>query len=263
MRDIRQAAGSGFSPRQLGYANIFVGDLERSMRFYVNVCGILHPRRRGGYKAYRSTAIEAPAPTRRKLADLGLCLRSAPRQSSAAAATTGAQREKGNTPLSGREPETDLAVVIGKPGRHIPPERALEHVFGCMIVNDVTARDRQVRRTPEGHTWYELGRGKAFEGSAPMGLRLLRLVMPAVTAFRGDLDRHCAPSATVGVTGRPLGKTARRQLNIWFVFTSCRRATMKPTIRAPAFPPQSDALTPPAMNGVSRSPLLPSRPLRS
>lgn len=106
--------------------------------------------------------------------------------------------EKANTPLSGKEPEffvktadcvvgpdqaivhdpvltgkldceTELAVVIGTPGRHIPVERALEHVFGYTIVNDVTARDRQVRRSPNGTTWYELGRGKAFDTSAPLG----------------------------------------------------------------------------------------------
>ena len=40
--------------------------------------------------------------------------------------------------------ETELAIVIGKPGRHISREAALEHVFGYTIVNDVTARDRQV-----------------------------------------------------------------------------------------------------------------------
>lgn len=106
--------------------------------------------------------------------------------------------EKANTPLSGKEPEffvktadcvigpceaivhdqqltqkldceTELAVVIGKPGRHIPVERALDHVFGYTIVNDVTARDRQVRSAPEGFVWYELGRGKAFDTSAPLG----------------------------------------------------------------------------------------------
>jgi 2-keto-4-pentenoate hydratase/2-oxohepta-3-ene-1,7-dioic acid hydratase in catechol pathway len=60
-------------------------------------------------------------------------------------------------------------VVIGKPGRHIPKERALEHVFGYTIVNDVTARDRQVRRRPDGSYWYELGRGKFFDTSAPLG----------------------------------------------------------------------------------------------
>jgi 2-keto-4-pentenoate hydratase/2-oxohepta-3-ene-1,7-dioic acid hydratase in catechol pathway len=106
--------------------------------------------------------------------------------------------EKANTPISGKEPEffvktadcvvgpdepivfdpllstkldceVELAIVIGKSGRHIPVERALDHVFGYTIVNDVTARDRQVRRTPEGMTWYELGSGKAFDSSAPLG----------------------------------------------------------------------------------------------
>ncbi len=107
-------------------------------------------------------------------------------------------KEKANTPISGKEPEyfvktadciighddsilyderltkkldaeTELAVVIGKPGRHIPVERALEHVFGYTIVNDVTARDRQVRRNEQGFTWYELGRSKCFETSGPTG----------------------------------------------------------------------------------------------
>ncbi|MBB4846240.1 2-keto-4-pentenoate hydratase/2-oxohepta-3-ene-1,7-dioic acid hydratase in catechol pathway [Paucibacter oligotrophus] len=65
--------------------------------------------------------------------------------------------------------EVELAVVIGKPGRHIAVEDALDHVFGYTIVNDVTARDRQVRRRPDGSYWYELGRGKLFDTSAPMG----------------------------------------------------------------------------------------------
>jgi 2-keto-4-pentenoate hydratase/2-oxohepta-3-ene-1,7-dioic acid hydratase in catechol pathway len=106
--------------------------------------------------------------------------------------------EKANTPISGKEPEffvktadcvvgpeepiafderfskkidceTELAIVIGKPGRFIETSRALDHVFGYTIVNDVTARDRQVRRTPEGMTWYELGSGKAFDSGAPLG----------------------------------------------------------------------------------------------
>jgi len=64
--------------------------------------------------------------------------------------------------------ETELAIVIGKPGRHIAVEDALNHVFGYTIVNDVTARDRQVRKSG-GFTWYELGRGKAFDTSAPTG----------------------------------------------------------------------------------------------
>jgi 2-keto-4-pentenoate hydratase/2-oxohepta-3-ene-1,7-dioic acid hydratase in catechol pathway len=106
--------------------------------------------------------------------------------------------EKANTPISGKEPEffvktadcvvgpnepiafderfskkidceTELAIVIGRPGRFIEASRALDHVFGYTIVNDVTARDRQVRRTPEGMTWYELGSGRAFDSGAPLG----------------------------------------------------------------------------------------------
>jgi 2-keto-4-pentenoate hydratase/2-oxohepta-3-ene-1,7-dioic acid hydratase in catechol pathway len=69
--------------------------------------------------------------------------------------------------------ETELAIVIGASGRHIPKGQALEHVFGYTIVNDVTARDRQVRRLGD-FTWYELGRGKAFDTSAPLGRGSLR-----------------------------------------------------------------------------------------
>lgn len=61
--------------------------------------------------------------------------------------------------------ETELGVVIGKPGRHIPRERALEHVFGYMVVNDVTARDRQVTRKADGSFVMELGTAKNFDGS--------------------------------------------------------------------------------------------------
>lgn len=65
--------------------------------------------------------------------------------------------------------ETELAVVIGKPGRHIPVEQALQHVFGYTIMNDATARDRQVRMRPDGTCWYALGPGKNFDTCAPMG----------------------------------------------------------------------------------------------
>jgi 2-keto-4-pentenoate hydratase/2-oxohepta-3-ene-1,7-dioic acid hydratase in catechol pathway len=65
--------------------------------------------------------------------------------------------------------EVELAAVIGKSGRHIAVEDALSHVFGYTIVNDMTARDRQVRKRPDGSHWYELGRGKFFDGGAPMG----------------------------------------------------------------------------------------------
>ncbi len=65
--------------------------------------------------------------------------------------------------------ETELLIVIGRPGRHIPRERALEHVFGYSIMNDVTARDRQVTLRPDGSSVYHLGPGKNFDTCAPLG----------------------------------------------------------------------------------------------
>ena len=41
--------------------------------------------------------------------------------------------------------EGELAVIIGKPGRNIPVERALEHVAGYSIFNDASIRDYQFK----------------------------------------------------------------------------------------------------------------------
>lgn len=65
--------------------------------------------------------------------------------------------------------EVELAVVMGKPGRHIPVEHALDHVFGYTVANDITARDRQAVPHPEGGWEYALGPGKNFDTSAPLG----------------------------------------------------------------------------------------------
>jgi 2-keto-4-pentenoate hydratase/2-oxohepta-3-ene-1,7-dioic acid hydratase in catechol pathway len=59
--------------------------------------------------------------------------------------------------------EAELAVVIGRPGRDIQPERAMEHVFGYMAGNDVSARDVQHRH---GGQWFK---GKAIDGTCPLG----------------------------------------------------------------------------------------------
>src|SRR3954467_11567219 len=41
--------------------------------------------------------------------------------------------------------EVELGVVIGTGGRNITRARALDHVFGYTIINDVSARDLQMR----------------------------------------------------------------------------------------------------------------------
>jgi len=58
--------------------------------------------------------------------------------------------------------EAELAVVIGTGGRNIARADALRHVFGYTIVNDVTARDVQMR-----HQQWDLG--KSFDTFCPMG----------------------------------------------------------------------------------------------
>ncbi|MBC7800726.1 MAG: fumarylacetoacetate hydrolase family protein [Gemmatimonadaceae bacterium] len=58
--------------------------------------------------------------------------------------------------------EAELAVIIGQGGRRIPRDRAMAHVFGYTVVNDVTARDLQGR-----HKQWFLGKG--IDGFCPMG----------------------------------------------------------------------------------------------
>ena len=58
--------------------------------------------------------------------------------------------------------EAELAVIIGKGGRSISPTQAMDHVWGYTIVNDVTARDMQVR-----HQQWLIG--KSQDTFCPMG----------------------------------------------------------------------------------------------
>ncbi|WP_455205186.1 fumarylacetoacetate hydrolase family protein [Kaarinaea lacus] len=58
--------------------------------------------------------------------------------------------------------EVELGVIIGKQGRHIPEEQALDYVFGYTVINDVSARDLQKR-----HQQFFLG--KSMDGTCPMG----------------------------------------------------------------------------------------------
>ena len=47
--------------------------------------------------------------------------------------------------------ECELGVVIGRGGRGIRAADALAHVFGYVIINDVTSRELQKRPQPMGH----------------------------------------------------------------------------------------------------------------
>ncbi|MET7568448.1 fumarylacetoacetate hydrolase family protein [Streptomyces sp. NPDC005492] len=58
--------------------------------------------------------------------------------------------------------EAELGVVVGRGGRCVPRERALEHVAGYTVANDVTVRDWQ-------HRTREFLSGKTFEATTPVG----------------------------------------------------------------------------------------------
>ncbi len=58
--------------------------------------------------------------------------------------------------------EAELAVVIGRKGKNISREEAMEYVFGYTVMNDITARDLQRRHK-------QFFKGKSLDGHAPMG----------------------------------------------------------------------------------------------
>ncbi|KAI5476661.1 fumarylacetoacetate hydrolase domain containing protein [Pseudohyphozyma bogoriensis] len=64
--------------------------------------------------------------------------------------------------------EVELCVVLGKEGKDIPVEKALEHVFGYCVVNDVTSRGLAgiTGRAIQGNQW---GQAKSADSWCPLG----------------------------------------------------------------------------------------------
>ena len=58
--------------------------------------------------------------------------------------------------------EGELGVVIGRPGRYIPVEKALEHVAGYTCLNEGSVREYQIHNR-------QFGLGKNFEASGSYG----------------------------------------------------------------------------------------------
>jgi 2-keto-4-pentenoate hydratase/2-oxohepta-3-ene-1,7-dioic acid hydratase in catechol pathway len=78
--------------------------------------------------------------------------------------------------------EVELGIVIGRPGRDIPKEKAFEHIYGYTIFNDISARDRQVipwtvpggkdaGPGTVGRPRFQLrfGEGKSYDMGGPIG----------------------------------------------------------------------------------------------
>jgi 2-keto-4-pentenoate hydratase/2-oxohepta-3-ene-1,7-dioic acid hydratase in catechol pathway len=92
--------------------------------------------------------------------------------------------------------EAEFAFVIGPGGRNIPKSRAMEHVFGYTIVNDVSARDFQMATTQ----WLM---GKTFDTFAPMGRYLVT---------RDEIADPHSLDLSLSINGEILQKSNTREL---------------------------------------------------
>ncbi len=97
--------------------------------------------------------------------------------------------------------EVELVAVIGKGGKHIPADKAREHVFGYCVGNDVTERMWQ-------HAGPQWSLGKSFDTHAPIG--------PWITTADDVADPH-ALDILCSVNGevRQKSNTANLVFNVW------------------------------------------------
>lgn len=65
--------------------------------------------------------------------------------------------------------EAELGIVIGRRGRNIARDAALEHVFGYTAVNDMSIRDRQIVNWEGPYFHLKYGEGKTFDGNLVLG----------------------------------------------------------------------------------------------
>jgi 2-keto-4-pentenoate hydratase/2-oxohepta-3-ene-1,7-dioic acid hydratase in catechol pathway len=97
--------------------------------------------------------------------------------------------------------EAEVALVIGRDGRSIPEERALQYVFGYCVANDVSQRDLQ---RAHGGQWLK---GKSIDGTMPLG--------PWLTTADEVPDPH-ALSITLDLNGERLQDASTRQVAFRF-----------------------------------------------
>lgn len=79
------------------------------------------------------------------------------------------------------ELEGEVALIIGKRGKNIKEEEALDYVFGCTIFNDVTARDL-TKSDPQ------FTRGKGFDTFGPLGPYIVTGIDPSSLSIKTTLN---------------------------------------------------------------------------
>ncbi|MCA8899745.1 MAG: fumarylacetoacetate hydrolase family protein [Hyphomonas sp.] len=97
--------------------------------------------------------------------------------------------------------EVELVAIIGKRGKHIPADKASEHVFGYCVGNDVTERMWQ-------HAGPQWSLGKSFDTHAPIG--------PWITTADEIPDPHALDiSCSVNGQKRQSSNTEQLVFDIW------------------------------------------------
>ena len=101
--------------------------------------------------------------------------------------------------------ELELAAVIGAAGRYIDVDKALDHVAGYMVFNDVSARSLTIaegRTKREGDWFYDWLAGKWFDTFAAMGPYLVtsdEVGDPQKLAMRLKVNGETRQDATTGM----------------------------------------------------------------
>jgi acylpyruvate hydrolase len=96
--------------------------------------------------------------------------------------------------------EAELGIIIGRRGRRVPRDQALEYVFGYTAVNDMAVRDRQLFRWGDGSFFHvKYGDGKVFDGNLVLGPTLVscdELANPADLTLRCWVDGELRQSSS-------------------------------------------------------------------
>jgi 2-keto-4-pentenoate hydratase/2-oxohepta-3-ene-1,7-dioic acid hydratase in catechol pathway len=134
--------------------------------------------------------------------------------------------------------EAELAVIVGRPMRAVPVDRALDHVLGYTAANDVSARDLQ----SADEQWF---RAKNLETFCPLGPWIVsaeEVGDPQALAIRGRLNGETVQDAS----------TAQMRFSVAELLSFCSRYI-------PLEPGDVLLTGTPAGVGMSRQP---PRPLR-
>lgn len=90
--------------------------------------------------------------------------------------------------------EVELAYIVGKPGKNIARDQAMQHIFGYTVLNDISARDLQNRHQ-------QFYKGKSLDNSCPIGPWIVtadEIPDPSMLGLRLRLNGETRQDSSVG-----------------------------------------------------------------